>query len=256
MINTINIIKLLASILLLSAISPAYAEIYKWVDKNGAPHFSDQPPDEEQVVYEKIRTESDRKNGYLATGIDGNEYLWSDYVDQGDKYCIPIRGGHLCIYKYNIASIRKITGRRKKDFDAPMSAITKGSADRKRSPDEEALDDDEEQYPERTGDLPKPPRDDFSLKGAGRICRYAVLHMSIPVSTVYGSQTYRVKTADRTSILPYKDKFGRYGHRFCFSTGSFAPGVKIGLLRYVLCSIYKVGDEWRYELKDDCSFMQ
>lgn len=262
-VDAIMLLALFAIILLLFN-SPVYAEIYKWVDKDGSPHFSDMPPTEAQTDYKKIKAESGSsfrkpsgETGYLATATDGKEYLWRDYTDEGDKYCVPTEGGRLCILKNKITSIRKITGRPKKDFDRPpFSAIVKGSADRTRSADEEALDDDEEQYPENTDGLPVPPNDNFSLAGAGEICRYAILNMSIPVSTDNGSRTYYVKTAKRTSILPYKDDYGRQGHRFCFSVRGVAPEVKIGLARSVLCSIYRVGDKWQYELKQECSFTQ
>ena len=264
MINKEIIIQLLAIILF---VSPASAQIYKWTDKNGV-HFSDLPPAEEQTGYEEIKTESaassrasSAKTAYVATDLKGNEYLWADYVEEGDKYCVSMDGITHCMFKKQFTSIRKVTGIRSKDFDRPPnSAIIKGSADRKRSPAEDALDDYEEEYPERTESILEPPHNDFSLTGAGKLCRYAVLNMSIPVSTVRGRITYYVKTAERTNILPYKDKFGRYGHRFCFKTRSFAPEEKIGLLRSILCSIYKVGDEWQYklqnELQNNCEFMQ
>lgn len=183
---------------------------------------------------------------YVATDLKGNEYLWPSYVNEGDNYCVPMDGETYCMFKKQFTSIRKVAGIRSKNFDRPpYSAIIKGSADKKRSPAEEALDDYEEEYPERTESIPEPSHNDFSLIGAGKLCRYAVLNMSI-----------YVKTAERTNILPYKDKLGRYGYRFCFKTRSLAPGEKIGLLRNMLCSIYKVGDQWQYELKNECSFMQ
>lgn len=186
------------------------------------------------------------KTGYVATTEDGKELLWRDYVDEGDMYCVPIQGGRICFLKNKIASIREVSGIRSKDFDQwfPSAVIPKGWADKRRSPAEESLDDYEEEYPERTESMAEPPHNDFSLIGAGKLCRYAVLNMS------------DVQTAERTNILPYKDKFGRYGHRFCFKTRSSVPGQKVGLLRSILCSIYRVGDEWQYELKSDCDFMQ
>ncbi len=117
--------------------------------------------------------------------------------------------------------------------------------------------------PIKASDSPQNADDDISaqlknlsIEGTERICRNAVLSLAIAVQTVNGTKSYYVETADRTNILPYKDKLKRYGHRYCFSVSVVAPDEKTGLSKSVLCSIYKVGNEWQYELKEDCSILQ
>lgn len=105
--------------------------------------------------------------------------------------------------------------------------------------------------PEPSGD-----KDIFSVEGAEQVCHTAVLSMAVRSETMKGIIIYYVKTADRTHILPYKDRFKRYGHRFCFDAHCVNPEVKIGLSRSILCSIYKVGNDWKYDLQDTCDYSE
>lgn len=49
-----KIIILLVLILLSTSV---HAETYKWIDKNGTTHFSDYPPPDDQISYEKIKSD-------------------------------------------------------------------------------------------------------------------------------------------------------------------------------------------------------
>lgn len=107
--------------------------------------------------------------------------------------------------------------------------------------------------PNPSKDISLQPKD-LSIEDVERICHNAVLSMAVPVQTATGTISYYVETADRTNILPYKDKFKRYGHRFCFSVRIVPPDGTMGLLRSVMCSIYKDSNEWKYELASEgCS---
>lgn len=58
----------LVAVLLLPLIAPA-AGMYKWVDKDGNVHFSDRPPEEEQVSVEELELDLDLDPEREAEGV-------------------------------------------------------------------------------------------------------------------------------------------------------------------------------------------